>query len=126
MSLMAIGTYASYFEVQMPISAQTTMTTSMRSTSSYVTSTATTSTARPTGHFCTTVNALDESGRSYAPGAERSYKPYRPYRVNGEDEGENSEDPFMEPIGDTPWILFALLIAGYVVYRRRFARDTND
>lgn len=110
MSLMAIGTYASYFEVQVPLSAQTTMTTSVR----------------PTGHFCTTVNTLDESGCSYAPSAERSYKPYRPRRV---EDDSPEDDPYMgnhTPVGDTPYVFFALLIAGYVVYRRRFARDTND
>ena len=121
-----MSTYASYFEVQVPMSAQTTMTTPMRSTSSYVPSTATTSAARPTGHFSTTVNALDESGCSYAPGTDRSYKPYRPRRV---EDDSPEDDPYMgnhTPIGDTPYILFALLLAGYVVYRRRFVRDTDD
>jgi hypothetical protein len=43
------------------------------------------------------------------------------------DDPDDPPDPYIDtPIGDTPWILFALLIAGYVVYRRRFARDTND
>jgi len=72
-----------------------------------------------TGHFCTTVNPLDQYGHAYSPGAAMGSSKPGPRKVGGKD---HSDDPYMptnvDPIGDTPWILFVLLVIGYGVYKK--------
>ena len=72
-----------------------------------------------TGHFRTTVNALDHNGIAYSPGqsATASGGPRRAKRV---EEDDHSDDPFLIPVGDTPWILFALLALAYA-FRKKYA-----
>lgn len=75
----------------------------------------------PSGHFTTTVNPIDERGFAYAPG--QTYKPASISRPRKVDEGGDLPDPYMEPIGDTPYYLFALLAAAYIAYKR-FCKQT--
>ncbi len=53
----------------------------------------------------------------------------RPRRVNGEDEGGNSDDPFIDgnhtPVGSTPWLLFVLLAGVYVAFRLRSRKQQS-
>lgn len=52
---------------------------------------------------------------------EEQLNPSRPRRVNGEDDDDNSDDPFIDgnhtPVGDVPFIFFALLIVAFCAYR---------
>lgn len=80
-----------------------------------------------TGHFQTNAQALDEFGHAYWPGqsATQTGGPHRAKKV-GHDEDE--DDPFMpaqiDPIGDTPWILFILLALAYA-FRKKYAINNN-
>lgn len=81
----------------------------------------------PSGHFTTNVASIDANGHAYAPGQNNVSSLLRRAKMADRDDPDDPSDPFIDtPIGDTPYVFFALLIAGYVVYRRRFARDTND
>ena len=110
MFTVTCGVYASYFEVQVPMSDK------------HVYGERTTLT---TGHFQTTVNTLDASGRAYAPGQGAHYAPGGPRRVQGEDEDDDreTEDPFfdqVQPIGDTPWFFMCMCACAlaFIIYRR--------
>ena len=52
---------------------------------------------------------------------EEQINPSRPRRVNGEDDGGNSDDPFIDgnhtPVGDVPFVFFTLLIVAFYAYR---------
>ena len=79
------------------------------------------SSAMPSGHFTTTVNPIDERGFAYAPG--QTYKPASISRPRKVDEGGDLPDPYLDPLGDTPYYLFALLAAAYIAYKR-FCKQT--
>ena len=75
------------------------------------------------GRFQTSVNSLDENGRAYSPGQ----TPTGPRRV-GPGGGGNPNpgsgglpsDPFwteVVPLGDTPWLIMALLALLYIASR---------
>ena len=104
--------YASYFEVQVPMSdkqAQTQMFSHQ---------------PLATGHFSTTVNTLDPNGHAYSPGqsAVGNSGPHHAKKVSHDDD---EDDPFMGnvvPIGETPFALFALLLLAYMTVRLRDRR----
>ena len=60
---------------------------------------------------------------TYSDGANSNsntgYTPRGPQRDSGNRPGDNAE-PF--PLGDTPWVLMALLVAGYAIYIARRQR----
>ena len=99
--------HASYFEVQVPMSErQQAFGTKQYGERQVV----------ATGHFCTTVNAIDEYGHAYSPG--QSANPSGPRRGKKVEENDFEDDPFMPsnvvPVGDVPWILLAFLIIVYI------------
>ena len=53
----------------------------------------------------------------------------RPRRVNGENDDENPDDPYINanhtPVGATPWLLFVLLSGIYVAFRLRPRRNQS-
>ena len=54
-----------------------------------------------------------------------SYAPRGPQReaADGDDTPPDDPDgPMEEPLGDTPWVLMALLVAGYAIYIARRQR----
>lgn len=75
----------------------------------------------PTCRFTTYVPAIDASGYAHTPseitaGQSSSSRPH--VRRVGHDDDE--DDPFMgnvDPIGDVPWWMMALLLLGYAAYR---------
>ena len=75
------------------------------------------------GRFTTYVPAIDADGHAYTPSqiTAGDTSPHRPHiRKVGHDDDE--DDPFMnnvDPIGDTPWILFLLLAIGYGFFKLR-------
>ena len=95
---MTLGAFASYFEVQVPMSQQQTPVMTQQPLTS--------------GRFQTTVNPLDDNGCAYAPGQSTS----GPRRVGPGPGGGLPSDPFM-PIGDTPWLIMALLALFYIALR---------
>ena len=58
-----------------------------------------------------------EGGACYSPTAT-----YAPRRGRSDDGGSIGDYGFHSPVGNTPWILFILLAAGYVVYIQRKKR----
>ena len=56
---------------------------------------------------------------TYSSGSGSSFSPRGPQRSleNGdeEDKPDGWDEPFDDPLGDTPWVLMALLVAGYAV-----------
>ena len=104
---MTLGAYASYFEVQVPMSShqQTTMLSQQPLTS---------------GRFQTSVNSLDENGHAYAPGQSSSGKNYAPGGPRRVSHDDDEDDPYMGnvvPLGDTPWFIMLLLSLGYIAFR---------
>ena len=91
---LTLSTYASLFEVHVPMSE--------RSFSTYE------RTPLTSGHFSTTVHEIDAYGHAYCPGEQRtaSYGPSRAKRV---EEDDHSDDPYLMPAGDIPWIMILLL-----------------
>ncbi|MBO7458520.1 MAG: hypothetical protein J6T80_04615 [Paludibacteraceae bacterium] len=71
------------------------------------------------GHFQTTVQPVDDYGHAYTPG--QSYSPATssgPRRVGG----DLPPDPFAgdaAPIGEIPFVLFALMFVAYAIYRKK-------
>ena len=69
------------------------------------------------GHFSTYVHGVGEEFSSPAKLLAR------PRRVDGDDESHNSEEPGPDgnpnPIGDIPWLLMLMIVAAYLVVRRR-------
>lgn len=63
---------------------------------------------------------------TYSSGSGSSFSPRGPQRSleNGdeEDKPDGWDEPFDEPLGDTPWVLMALLVAGYAIYIARRQR----
>ena len=96
------GAFASFFEVHVPMSGQ--------QPAGVQRATLT------TGHFSTVVHEIDACGHAYCPGQqqEASFAPSRPRRV---EEDDHSDDPFMVPVGDTPWIFILLLCILYPLRR---------
>ena len=101
---LSLNAYASYFEVQVPMTEQQQVQVIGHRTIA-------------TGHFSTTVNSLSSGGIAYAPGqtpgTSLSSGPHRAKKVEDED---YEDDPFMGnfvPLGSTPWVLFLLLILAY-------------
>lgn len=101
---LSLSAYASYFEVQVPMSdkqAQTQMFSHQ---------------PLATGHFQTTVNTLDPNGHAYLPGqsAAGNNGLHRAKKVSHDDD---EDDPYLPsnvvPLGSTPWALFLLLILAY-------------
>ena len=117
---MTLGAYASFFEVQVPMSERTSVY-GVKSTALGE------RTSLTDGHFRTSVQPVDGFGHAYSPGQSsdgNSYTPGGPRRVLGEDEDDprETEDPLwgnVAPIGPTPYILFVLLLAAYAVIKRR-------
>lgn len=81
-----------------------------------------------TGHFGTTVNALDQNGRAYTPGQMASMGNSGPRRGKKVD-GENPEDPTQTPdpfdcdvlpLGDTPWLFMCVCacVCAFLIYKR--------
>lgn len=72
------------------------------------------------GHFQTSVNSLDENGYAYAPeqmAQGRHYAPGGPRRTERDEDPNPSDPPGMDtPVGDTPWILMALLALCYLTF----------
>lgn len=54
-------------------------------------------------------------------GVGASYIPTGPQR-SGENRPGDNEEPFDDPVGDMPWVLMALLAAGYAIYIARRQR----
>ena len=75
------------------------------------------------GRFTTYVPTIDVNGHAYTPSQITAGEtaPHRPHiRKVGHDDDE--DDPFMDnvdPIGNTPWMLFVLLAIGYGCYKLR-------
>ena len=101
---LSLSAYASYFEVQVPMSdkqAQTQMFSHQ---------------PLATGHFQTTVNTLDPNGHAYLPGqsAAGNNGPHHAKKVSHDDD---EDDPYLPsnvvPLGSTPWVLFLLLMIAY-------------
>ena len=99
---MALSAYASYFEVQVPMSEKQTSTQMFGHQ------------PLTTGHFGTTVHTLDQSGRAYTPGQSSSSSSgiTGPRRVGGND---HSDEINPVPHGDTPWLFIGLLLLIYLV-----------
>lgn len=110
MCAVTLGAYASFFEVQVPMSERQ-QTYGERVSFS-------------TGHFQTTIQPIDDNGHAYTPGQTPS-GPRRVGPIGGGETGGNGglpSDPMwgdVAPIGPTPYILFILLLAAYVVIKRR-------
>lgn len=53
-----------------------------------------------------------------------SYSPRGPQRgaANGDTPPADPDGPMEEPLGDTPWVLMVLLVAGYAIYIARRQR----
>lgn len=53
-----------------------------------------------------------------------SYAPRGPQRgaADGDNPPADPDGPMEEPLGDTPWVLMALLVAGYAIYIARRQR----
>ena len=145
----SLSAYASYFEVQVPMSSQSSTYAVHTTSSAQVTTVGggayhpsqtvinMQSTARqiqtaaiPSGRFTTYVPAVGKDGHAYFPGQATTSNsgPHRAKRVLGEDEDDEreTEDPFMPsqaaPIGDTPWWFILLLSFACVGYKRRQQR----
>lgn len=61
--------------------------------------------------------ALTGTYTTYSSGP--SYAPRGPQRGAADDDDTPPDDPdgpMQEPLGDTPWVLMALLVAGYAVW----------
>lgn len=99
MCAVTLGAYASFFEVQVAMSEKRAYGEKVELTD---------------GHFHTTIQPIDDFGHAYSPGQSTSggsYSPNGPRRVGV---GGLPPDPFMPPVGDIPWILFAILIIVYI------------
>ena len=110
---MAQFTYASYFEVQVPMTHQQTQQVVMHQ-------------PLTNGRFQTTVNPIDGNGCAYAPGQAPSgaqHTPGGPNRVGPiGGGGTDPSDPYAGdavPLGDAPWFIMAILALGYIAYRAR-------
>ena len=95
---------------------------------------------QPTYAFRSTSNMMPEThtyAREYAspfsddvPGA--AYAPGHGHIRRGLDDGDEGEGPGYEqgeggmPIGDTPWVLIALMAAGYGAYTYKRNRNTKQ
>lgn len=80
------------------------------------------------GRFQASVSPLDENGRAYSPGQTSS----GPRRVGGGPGGPGGdlppgpfEDAPVASIGDTPWLIMALLGIGYIAFRAIRRRKTS-
>lgn len=110
---LSLSAYASYFEVQVPMSdkqAQTQMFSHQ---------------PLATGHFSTTVQPIDACGRAYAPGQVPAGNASGPQHLRRVSHDDDEDDPFMGnvvPIGETPFALFALLLLAYMTVRLRDRR----
>ena len=77
-----------------------------------------------TGHFGTTVHALDQSGRAYTPGqmsTTAAYGPHRGKKVDpDEDDPEPNEESLVYPLGDTPWLFMCVCacVCAFLIYKR--------
>lgn len=112
---MGVGSaaYASFFEVQVPMSERS---------AAYGVRSATLGekTALTDGHFHASVQPIDAFGHAYYPGQSsegNSYTPAGPRRVGHDDD---EDDPMMNnvaPVGNIPWFFLALLLAAYLIPR---------
>lgn len=95
---LTLSTYASLFEVHVPMSGRQTFGEQRAPLAS--------------GHFSTTVHEIDAYGHAYCPGEQRtaSYGPSRAKRV---EEDDHSDDPYLMPAGDIPWIMIMLLALAF-------------
>ena len=71
--------------------------------------------------------ALTGTYTTYSTGVGSGYMPTGPRRAAAEgDDGDtppaDPDGPMQEPLGDTPWVLMALLVAGYAIYIARRQR----
>lgn len=77
-----------------------------------------------TGHFGTTVHALDQSGRAYSPGQMATTATYGPHRAKKVDPDADDPDPNDEsevlPLGDTPWFFICVCacVCAFLIYKR--------
>ena len=74
--------------------------------------------------------ALTGTYTTYSTGVGSGYMPTGPRRAAAEgDDGDtppaDPDGPMQEPLGDTPWVLMALLVAGYAIYIARRQRAEN-
>ena len=61
---------------------------------------------------------------SSSSGSSSGYMPTGPQRgaETGDTNPDDPDGPMEEPLGDTPWVLMALLVAGYAIYIARRQR----
>ena len=137
---LSLSAYASYFEVQVPMSSQSSTYAVHTTSSAQVTTVGggayhpsqtvinMQSTARqiqtaaiPSGRFTTYVPAVGKDGHAYFPGQATTSNsgPHRAKKVGHDDD---EDDPYMPsqvvPIGDTPWWFILLLSFACVGYKR--------
>lgn len=62
---------------------------------------------------------------SSSSGSSSGYMPTGPQRASDDTPPADPDGPMQEPLGDTPWVLMALLVAGYAIYIARRQRAEN-
>ena len=72
---------------------------------------------------------LASAARAFTGDDEEAYSTTsRPRRVNGEEDDDDPENPYINgnytPVGATPWVLFVLLAGIYVAFRLRSRKES--